>query len=119
EKFYNTQDDFDKDGKFKNRRYDVFANPREFISTILNDYELLSIAISHGVLDEKMAKTLMFGTLMKDWMTFARFIRLLRDRNSNPRIYVEFEKLYERWKLNPPDAKNTFGKFKKISMLSR
>lgn len=111
EEFFNPPNHDDNPKYF---RKNVFAKPREFISVILNDYELLSIGIANGVIDERIVKSLMYGSVMSDWMTFARFIRLLRDESANPRIYIEFEKLYERWKVNPPNPKRSFGKFRKV-----
>lgn len=93
-------------------RISVFEGPREFLSTILNDYELLAIGIENQVMDEKIAKSLLYGTVMNDYTTCRRFIQHLRDQKNNPRIYIKFERLFDRWKECPPNPKKTFGKLK-------
>lgn len=103
----------EKSGKSNtDSRLNVFSGPREFVGTILNDYELFAIGIANNVIDERIAKSLMHTTVMNDYTTCRRFIQLLRDRDNNPRVYIQFEKLYERWKEAPPKPKHTFGKMK-------
>lgn len=104
---HNGEEDSDCD-----TRISVFERPREFLSTLLNDYELFSIGIANNVIDENMAKSLLYTTVMKDYTTCRRFIQLLRDRGNNPRVYIQFEKLYERWKVSPPKPKSEFGRFR-------
>lgn len=68
------------------------------IRSILNNYELLSLGIITGVLDEGIYKRYFRTTFVSDYELSRPFIEGLRQRN--PRAYKEYTTLYEKWREN-------------------
>lgn len=66
--------------------------------TILNNYELLSLGIVTGVLDEAIYKRYFRKTFTTDYELSKPFIQGVRDRS--PRAYKEYTALYEKWREN-------------------
>ena len=69
------------------------------VRIILNNYELMSIGIKQGVLDEKMVNDYHRTTWVKDFERMRPYIEAVRqDRIS--KAYIVYEEFYEKWRSN-------------------
>lgn len=68
------------------------------IRAMLNQYELISIGIGRGILDETMYRNYYRGTVVKDWMAAAQFIDA--ERKENDRYWIELQHLAERFQAH-------------------
>lgn len=68
------------------------------VRSILNNYELLSLGIMTGVLDEAIYKRYFRKTFITDYELSKPFIDGVRARS--PRAYKEYTTLYEKWREN-------------------
>lgn len=66
------------------------------VRSILNNYELISIGISSGVLDAAMYKTYFRGTFVSDHEAISSFIQSAQ--TISPKAYKEYGALYEKWR---------------------
>lgn len=66
------------------------------LRSILNNYELLALGVHQGVLDEKIYKQYLRQTMIDDFERSKPYITALRKRA--PKVYIENEKLYEKWR---------------------
>ncbi|PTV95817.1 uncharacterized protein DUF4760 [Rhodobacter aestuarii] len=67
------------------------------IRSILNDYEMISIGIREGILDEALYKRWFRSSLVNDYQKAKATIDTIRQRTGVPTIYAEFQALAERW----------------------
>ena len=67
------------------------------LRAILNRYELVSIGVHQGIIDEESYRTWCRTTLVKDWTICKPFVAQLRQTTGTPVHYCEFEKLARRW----------------------
>ena len=67
------------------------------LRTILNRYELVSIGVHQGIIDEESYRTWCRSALVKDWTICKPFVAQLRQTTQTPALYDEFEKLARRW----------------------
>ena len=67
------------------------------IRAILNEYECIALGIRVGIIDEKLFKYYMRGTLIKDWDRSRDFVSALRQRVGNQALFSELEWLADRW----------------------
>ncbi len=80
-------------------------NPTEkhaLILRVLNNYEYIATGIHTGAFDEEIYKRMKHGNLIRDWDALKPYVTQLRSDYKKPRIFVEFEKLAELWRSNPP-----------------
>lgn len=75
---------------------DLSDDETQAVRLILNDYELCSISVQHGVLDLSIIKQNGKGTILRDWSRAAPFVYKLRTELDNPAIFHEFEEM-ARW----------------------
>ena len=66
------------------------------IRLIMNNYELIAIGIKTGVLDENMLKLYSHKLFCHDFERMRPFINEVR--KSWPKVYIEYEELYEKWR---------------------
>lgn len=72
-----------------------WAERRTAVSAVLNRYEAFAIGVEARAVDEDMYKKWWKTTLVEDWYVFRPLILKLQERN--PRAYIEFQTLAERW----------------------
>lgn len=63
------------------------------ISLILNDFELVSVAIQQGIMDFEFYKLYTHGTVSKYWKVAAPFVHAVKQRKDHPTYHHEFEEL--------------------------
>lgn len=68
------------------------------ISAILNDYELMAIAVRRGTIDENFFKEFSRGIVRDHWKKAKPFISKLRKDVANKKLYLEFEALANQWR---------------------
>lgn len=66
------------------------------VRAILNNYEVMSLGMLTGVLDEKLYKKYFRGTFLADYEGAKFFIQGVQAKN--PKAYKEYGTLYERWR---------------------
>lgn len=88
------------------------ANPRDEdrgetirIATFLNHFELVAVAIKHGILDEEIYKDWFRSAYIRAWEDAHSFVIELRRTKDEDKLFAEFEKLAIEWKTNPSNAK--------------
>lgn len=64
-----------------------------YIRLVMNEHELIAIAIQKGVIDYGMYKRWNKSSTIKYWNHGAPFVMALRHRLGNPAIFHEFEEL--------------------------
>ncbi|MCZ8181618.1 MAG: DUF4760 domain-containing protein [Beijerinckiaceae bacterium] len=67
------------------------------IRYIMNDYELIALAISRGVIDEVIYKAWFRGSMIRDFRAAEIAISRARTLANSARIYVEWEQLAQTW----------------------
>ena len=73
------------------------------VTTFLNHYELVAVAINHGIIDEDLYAEWCRSTLVGIWRSAQSFIaefRLARNEEragSGDNIYTQFQSLAEKW----------------------
>lgn len=74
------------------------------IRRVLNVHELVAIYVINGVVDEKIARQFCRGWMLQDWKRVSGYVAEARNINGNPKLYLEYEQLAERWSL--PSSSN-------------
>lgn len=69
------------------------------IIDVFNTFEAMEIAIAKKVVDEDTVKQFFRGVVINYWHLTEAVIKSRRADKNNPRLYCEFEKLYQRWKV--------------------
>lgn len=72
------------------------------IRHVLNEHELVAIAIQRGILDDTTYRRFFKTGVIKTWERAAPFIMARRQRTGNPAIYHELEEL-ARWYQGAPN----------------
>ena len=72
------------------------------IKAILNDYELISIGIESGILDEAFYFNLIRGALLEDWSAAKPFVEEIRRRYHYDQYFQGFQELAEKWSVLQP-----------------
>ena len=67
------------------------------IRYIMNDYELIALAIARGVIDGEMYKAWFRGSMIRDFRAAEIAIGRARNLANYPSIYIEWERLARRW----------------------
>lgn len=67
----------------------------EAIRLVLNDFELISVAIQFGIADYDFYERYNHGTVVRYWKQAAPFVHALRERTGRQTIYAEFEQLVQ------------------------
>jgi hypothetical protein len=77
----------------------IIENDDAYFATkaYLNDLENLGVAISIGAADPDLTYAVHSARLIRAYEMFMPFIKVLRDRQSNPEIYIEIEKIALGW----------------------
>lgn len=65
----------------------------------LNQYELISIGISRGILEKDMFRQFYRGTFLKDYSAARNFIDKERDQSKNQKFWIELETLAKEFEL--------------------
>lgn len=78
-------------------RKSIILTPRNSITTLLNVYEIISIGIFRGALDEEMMALWWQTTIVKDYFELHKAIHYSRARGGNQRLFENFERLAMRW----------------------
>lgn len=93
----------DPDGMGKWAR-DEHAQSKEAraIRIVLNEHELVAIAIQRGILDDKTYRRFFKSGVIKTWQHAAPYVLLRRTRTGNHAIYHEVEEL-ARWYQGAPN----------------
>jgi len=71
-----------------------FAN----LIDLINQFEALSIAIGCGTVDDDTARLFFRAIVIEYWHATESYTKKRRAEKGNPRLYLEFETLYGRWK---------------------
>jgi hypothetical protein len=71
------------------------------IRLVLNEFEIVSIAIQRGVMDFETYRRWYQLTVIRFWAHAKPYAEALRARTNHPALFHEFEEL-ERWMKNPP-----------------
>jgi hypothetical protein len=66
------------------------------IRLILNDFELISISIQFGVMDNALIRRFERGSIIRYWFYAAPYVYALRGRLGSDSLYHEFEEM-ARW----------------------
>jgi hypothetical protein len=69
------------------------SNEAAAIRLILNDFELVSVAIQFGIIDFNFYKLYCHGTVRRYWEAAAPYIHALRHRTGRKTLFYEFEML--------------------------
>ena len=64
---------------------------------IMNDYELMFIAIETGILDENIIKSWRKSSIIRDYQRTKAFVEWIRAENNNNKIYEIFQKYARSW----------------------
>lgn len=75
---------------------DLSGDETQSVRLVLNDYELCSISVQHGILDINVIKQYSKSTILRDWSRAAPFVYKLRTELDNPSLFHEFEEM-SRW----------------------
>lgn len=67
------------------------------IRYILNDYELIALAIARGIIDGAVYKAWFRGSMLRDFKAAEIAIGRARTLANHRKIYVEWETLSQRW----------------------
>ena len=79
-------------------RIDVTSEDELFVAfRYLNGVELLCLGIHKGFYDEAVAYDYVAGSLIQNFRIFQPLIGDLRERSSNPRVYLHLEAVARRW----------------------
>lgn len=63
----------------------------QMIRLVLNEYELIAIAIQRGILDFELYKRWFRSGVIRHWLHAKPFVDALRSRTTNPALFREFE----------------------------
>lgn len=72
----------------------------ETLMTILNEYEILSLGVRMGIVDEGFLFKSLRGTILRDWKNLRPLVEEYRRRYSSDLMYIEFEGLSNAWDKN-------------------
>lgn len=89
----------EKDNENQNKMAAGYA-----VKLIMNDYELMFIAINEGVLDENLIRQLRQADIIKDYHAALSYITWVRSEQQRDTIYSVFEAGVKRWEA---EAKST------------
>lgn len=117
----------------RGRGFGHLANPTEaadaadraLVNDYLNHYELVSVGIARGILDETFYKSWMRGPFVRDWNAATDFVQSERWRRDDdgqwryhPQIFCNYQRMACRWSRearrldrssSDPPAGNEFG----------
>jgi hypothetical protein len=85
------------DGLLKAIKDGIWSSEKYFFASTCNRYEILAIGIKEGIIDERIYKSYWRGTLLADWKRVETAVHYMRNRQQNPKIYIEFEDLARKW----------------------
>ncbi|MEA2904438.1 MAG: hypothetical protein QOI12_1825 [Alphaproteobacteria bacterium] len=71
------------------------------IRLVLNEFEVVSIAIQRGIIDFETYRRWYQSTVIRFWAHAKPYAEALRARTNHPSLFQEFEVL-ERWMKSPP-----------------
>lgn len=77
---------------------DASDNSKTNVKHLLNFLEELAVSLECGLCDEAVAKRLFCGIVVDLWHSVDFYVREHRTRRGRPKIWVDLEKLYDRWK---------------------
>ncbi|MDC9714853.1 MAG: DUF4760 domain-containing protein [Gammaproteobacteria bacterium] len=104
------EDDFLKDGMkallivhdSENDDVAIYANPAHrnddkaiAIRNLLNYYENIAVGVNSGIYDIEMIKKSQKTMILSIYKQSEPFIIRLREKNNNPKLYIEFEKFIQ------------------------
>lgn len=69
----------------------------EVILSILNHYEFIASGVFERALDEKIYKRMKKSIFVRDWKALEPYVMELRRKEGRKRIYIETQKLAEKW----------------------
>jgi len=72
------------------------SNESKWVRIVLNQYEVIALAITCGSLDFKVLRRFAASTIRNLWHNSKPFVLALRERTGNIRLYCEFESLAMR-----------------------
>nr|WP_034672202.1 MULTISPECIES: DUF4760 domain-containing protein [Acinetobacter]EXB86872.1 hypothetical protein J538_1202 [Acinetobacter sp. 272263]MCK4089646.1 DUF4760 domain-containing protein [Acinetobacter radioresistens]TNX94289.1 DUF4760 domain-containing protein [Acinetobacter radioresistens] len=78
------------------------AEQNEVIMSILNHYEFIASGVFEGALDEKIYKRMKRGVFIRDWKSLEPYVMELRRKEGRKQIYIETQKLAEKWDKEKP-----------------
>ena len=62
-----------------------------------NEYELISLGIRKGVLDEDFYKMWFFSQFMRDYTIIKPYLDAVRALTNNDAFFCEFERMHQKW----------------------
>lgn len=73
------------------------ADQNEVILSILNHYEFIASGVFEGALDEGIYKRMKKSVFVRDWKALEPYVVELRRKEDRKKIYIETQKLAEKW----------------------
>ena len=71
---------------------------KSHIISYLNHHEIIAAGIYDGALDEAMCKRFMKTIIVKDFEKSKEYIKVIRKKYENKKLFIEFEGLHDKWK---------------------
>jgi hypothetical protein len=79
------------------------------IRLVLNDFELISVSIQQGVMDNTLYHQFHRGTVIEYWKSARPFVDAVREQYNNSKLFYEFEMLSKEYENNPLPKRNFKG----------
>lgn len=73
---------------------------------LLNDFEIVAIGIKRGIIDCSLYRAWGESSVIDYWRKAEPFISTLRDRTSNPKLYLQFQEMKTAWDTAHPHYKH-------------
>ena len=69
------------------------------VSIYLGHFEFVASAIKHGAIQEDLYKAWNKSAMILTWTAAERYVKARREKNDQPTLYLEFEKLANKWSV--------------------
>lgn len=94
----------------KNGKLELTENGTELkrnIKIVLAQYEYLATGIQNKVFDEKTVADIVEGPMIRAFELFKPYIKHLRELHKSKEIYIELEKVVDRWEKTKKGAESS------------
>ena len=77
------------------------VDENQAILLVLNQYEFMAAGIFAGAFDEEIYMRMKRSLLIRDWDSLSAYVLELRQRRHNSALFIEFQKLADKWRSTP------------------
>lgn len=88
-------------GEKLSKHVDKDSEERKDILLVLNNQEFIAVGIRLKAFDEDVYKESQYNNVIRLWNSCKGFVYELREADSKPTIFQDFEKLAKRWEKSP------------------